>query len=595
MNGTYQQVGDQTVSYRAVEGHLSELTVGNFKAFGDIQRVPLRPITLVYGANSAGKSSLLHSLLFAKHILETGELDVFETRPVSGAVDLGGFHQFVHGNDSGREVTLGWQIPLPDCGAEIPAGIPKLTFLDTALVPCLEVECGFGLGRSVREKNGIELHHYQIRSGGKDFLRFESVGHYYAVKTPSQYKSRAFVSTRDRRETEMYLTRINWAHPALRNWIAAEVEAISGGQLTSADWQVLEENTEDFGCDAWVDSWAGCRQEDLFPNRVNWAKFLKENAYDELRRNGRRLPRSGTARRETLFELVDMLLARLSDEILRSAHVQLEEALSRVSYLRAFRRLPGRELGAPEDIDPLWLSSGGGAWPVLVEDGAVRAAVNGWLSGEALLSSPYELMVERFAEVDALSAHVTRKAKRRGSGGAAEAGELIERAVRKLAAAQPGSVQSRLRLRDRRTGATVSLRDVGVGISQVLPVLVAAYATEGRMHLIEQPEIHLHPRLQAELADIFIESALGGRHNAFVLETHSEHLLLRLMRRIRETGEGRVPKGKTPVRPEDVAVLFIEPGPRGAVVRELPLNERGELVKPWPGGFFEEGLREMLA
>lgn len=269
--------------------------------------------------------------------------------------------------------------------------------------------------------------------------------------------------------------------------------------------------------------------------------------------------------------------------------------MSRVSYLRAFRRLPGRELGAPEDIDPLWLSSGGGAWPVLVEDAAVRAAVNGWLSGEALLSSPYELVVKRFAEVDALSARMARAAKRRGSVKAEEVGELFDHATRKLATAQPGSMQSRLRLRDRRTGATVSLRDVGVGISQVLPVLVAAYATQGRMHLIEQPEIHLHPRLQAELADVFIESALGERRNAFVLETHSEHLLLRLMRRIRETGEGRVPKGKSPVRPEDVAVLFIEPGPRGSVVRELPLNERGELVKPWPGGFFEEGLREMLA
>jgi hypothetical protein len=63
---------------------------------------------------------------------------------------------------------------------------------------------------------------------------------------------------------------------------------------------------------------------------------------------------------------------------------------------------------------------------------------------------------------------------------------------------------------------------------------------------------------------------------------------------MRETKEGKLPGGCLPVRPEDVIVLFVEPdGPR-SIVREMPLNERGELVKAWPGGFFEEGLREVF-
>jgi predicted ATPase len=93
---------------------------------------------------------------------------------------------------------------------------------------------------------------------------------------------------------------------------------------------------------------------------------------------------------------------------------------------------------------------------------------------------------------------------------------------------------------------------------------------------------------------VFIESALGERRNTFLLETHSEHLLLRVMRRMRETFESTLPEGCRAVRPEDVMVLFVEPdGPR-SIVREMPLNERGELVKAWPGGFFEEGLREVF-
>lgn len=93
---------------------------------------------------------------------------------------------------------------------------------------------------------------------------------------------------------------------------------------------------------------------------------------------------------------------------------------------------------------------------------------------------------------------------------------------------------------------------------------------------------------------MFIESALGDRKNTFILESHSEHILLRIMRRMRESCGGRLPKNIPAVRPADVAVLFVEPdGPR-SVVREMPLSERGELVKAWPGGFFEEGLREIL-
>lgn len=110
---------------------------------------------------------------------------------------------------------------------------------------------------------------------------------------------------------------------------------------------------------------------------------------------------------------------------------------------------------------------------------------------------------------------------------------------------------------------------------------------------MEQPELHLHPALQAELADVFIESAIRGG-NTFLLESHSEHLLLRIMKRMRETATGALPIGHVPVRPEDVMVLYVEPEAGGSIVREMPLNEQGVLVKAWPGGFFEEGLREVF-
>ena len=65
------------------------------------------------------------------------------------------------------------------------------------------------------------------------------------------------------------------------------------------------------------------------------------------------------------------------------------------------------------------------------------------------------------------------------------------------------------------------------------------------------------------------------------------------MRRMRETLKAK-DNGLPPLGPEHVSVLFVEPEKNGSIIREMPLNERGDLVKAWPGGFFEEGLREVF-
>ena len=133
--------------------------------------------------------------------------------------------------------------------------------------------------------------------------------------------------------------------------------------------------------------------------------------------------------------------------------------------------------------------------------------------------------------------------------------------------------------------------DAGFGFQQLLPVIVQCLLPEHKTLLIEHPEIQLHPVHQVELGDLFIRSALGEQKNTVLVKTHSEHLILRIMRRMRETHTGTLPEGALAVRSEDVAVLLVEPN---GMVREMPLNARGELVKAWPGGFFEEALREAL-
>jgi hypothetical protein len=149
-------------------------------------------------------------------------------------------------------------------------------------------------------------------------------------------------------------------------------------------------------------------------------------------------------------------------------------------------------------------------------------------------------------------------------------------------------------LYDKKNNVHVSLKDVGVGVSQVLPVILQSTGPENKTLLIEQPELHLHPALQTELGDVFINAAMGKQKNTFLIETHSEHLILRILRRIRETAAGELPEGMPAITPDDVAVVYVKPGKDGSEVIHIPVNEDGEFDKPWPDGFFSERARELF-
>jgi|GEM_PF-1889289 len=146
---------------------------------------------------------------------------------------------------------------------------------------------------------------------------------------------------------------------------------------------------------------------------------------------------------------------------------------------------------------------------------------------------------------------------------------------------------------DSGTNKAVQASNLGLGFSQMLPLVISAFASEDQLIAIEQPELHVHPALQTELADLFIQSAIE-RKNRFLIETHSEHLILRVLRRIRETSDQTLPPDKQPIRPEDVAVLYVQPSENGSEVIELPVTPDGDFAVPWPNGFFAERSAELF-
>ena len=133
------------------------------------------------------------------------------------------------------------------------------------------------------------------------------------------------------------------------------------------------------------------------------------------------------------------------------------------------------------------------------------------------------------------------------------------------------------------SNVSVGFQDVGYGLSQLVPVLASAFSG-GRIVAIEQPELHLHPRLQGGIADVLIASRkMYG--SQFIVESHSEGLMLRMQRRVREGI----------IDPADVGVLYVQPEDSGfSSIIEIGLESDGFFDREWPQGFFEDRFSDIF-
>jgi predicted ATPase len=154
----------------------------------------------------------------------------------------------------------------------------------------------------------------------------------------------------------------------------------------------------------------------------------------------------------------------------------------------------------------------------------------------------------------------------------------------KLSPIAPNRKEYEVKVQRTRRSPEVLITDVGFGVSQILPVLTLCYyAPEGSTIILEQPEIHLHPSVQAGLADVFIDVALS-RKLQIILESHSEHLLRRLQRRVAEKKLG----------PERTALYFVSTRNGASVAEPLELDLFGN-IRNWPENFFGDELGDLVA
>ena len=149
--------------------------------------------------------------------------------------------------------------------------------------------------------------------------------------------------------------------------------------------------------------------------------------------------------------------------------------------------------------------------------------------------------------------------------------------VRKLGQSTSDPFQLQVKV----NGPKTNIIDVGYGVSQILPILVRIVkARQGTLFLVQQPEVHLHPKGQAELVSLLVNMK-NERENSFVVETHSDAMIDR----------ARIEIMKKRIKPEDVSLIYLEPSGNKVEVHNISFDEQANMINV-PGSYRDFFLKE---
>lgn len=541
---------------------VKSLSLKNFKGFSDEVRIELRHITLLFGANSAGKSSVLQALQYVREILERQNVNADRTLQGGEAVDLGGFLNLVNGRDPQKKVEIAVELELG--ATSIPELVPD-AFEDWQTSD-EQVWWMYDTLQNIRR--AVKTVAIRLSIGWNE-QREQPIVQGYEIATNGEW-CLSIASTRDGRDAQM---RINHANPIF--------------MVNTPDSDELLAQLDDF---VNPDDLAIPAPGSVANERIKSPATMSilGAVFDTVREAGMERPGDGlrswlTGFRGALPRLDQMLFipapgAKGAENVYMVREftaflswltvgpaLLLREQLGQMRYIGPLRRIPPRGLEVSlTKSDSAW-SNGMAAWETLVTGSQdLVERVSDWMQSPDKLGTGYAVTRKAYQEFDP--------------------NHPVPQPI--------GPIRKRAQLVDG-AGLTLQPQDVGVGISQVLPVVVAAQDGSASVVCIEQPELHIHPAVQVSLGDLFIDGAVN-QGLSFLIETHSEHLILRLLRRIREAAELTSKVMDQPLSPALIGVYCLSKRDGAVTIDEIPVTKEGDFAKPWPQGFFDERGAELF-
>jgi len=560
---------------------LKAITIENFRCIGPASRINLKPITLLFGPNSAGKSTVFAALEYFREILSADSTDFLNEEH---------FISRVHKHDAEKRIRIRLEIEVTDLDPKSrrtqtsAEGSPSLDlFFDHDV---LWIECTIGmLEVNVGEKpiRSVKCLSYAVGVGDKEFIR----SHCCEMQPAPPYIS----------DSGGRLT-LNPRHPLI-NEIVSDMEDVDRPDSVPAHgWllrytdniglspiQVITSRSEAGACMSITINAASCIPD---PSRRSCADVVLESAgVDNADQQDSLASDEGDG-----WDALGKHFSSVIVQALFDGQRLVLEALADAIHIGPFRSPPPR--GALTGAHVADWYSGRAAWELLVsteansdygekvgyteEDNLLVQAVGDALQG---MDTGFSLKARTSAVIDTTDDKLPFLDKDFSLSRGDIAVEYVTAVLRMF---ERAAKAREVFLRDLVQETEIHPQDGAMGIVQLVPVIVALLTATAGTYAIEQPELHLHPAVQCELGS-FLARALGKSDGPVaIIETHSEHLLLRLQKLIR--------KGE--LSPESLSVTYFQRHKSGSIVTSLRISEEGEFLDEWPDGFFEEGFEEVF-
>ncbi|MBF0417610.1 MAG: DUF3696 domain-containing protein [Magnetococcales bacterium] len=518
---------------------LKTLTLENFKGVHEPVRIEFAPVTLLFGPNNAGKSTVVQALHYAREIFERGNADPGRTLLGGDVLDLGGFDSLVHNHDRSLPIRMRFDL---DVSKEDLGDLEQWINIPT-----------FGSAQFIQPPSRASV---EIEIQWSDTLQQPRI-----ASCSVGYDGKALFKTKNSVDGRRITFQVEEMEHPVMTWIGPSLRVV--------------QNMEPIPLVEYQTPFSGDRQilisaPSVLPPSGKPLEFSELEMLWEPEEEDER-----ASWQQHALVISSLFIAPI---------MLLRDTLRKFRYLSPFREMPGRNHHPARSPDEFRWSNGMAAWDLLLLKGETLVEkVNAWLTHEERLNAGYRVAVKRYKVLEVngpLMMALTGET-------VLDDEEWIRDAVRSL------PERRQLLIRDQRRDVELCPQDVGVGISQVVPVLVAAIHSQAGIVAIEEPESNIHPAFQVALGDLFISQTREKSDLMFLVETHSEHLMLRFLRRIRETGEHELPPGAPSLTPEEIAVYFVEPEEDGPRIHRIRIDKDGDFIDRWPRGFFQERMKEL--